>query len=114
MGKTRAGRRREAYVPQERYDTIRQYIIALLEEYSLSARQISGYLKIPEKDIYDHLEHIRKTLNKDNKHLLMNPASCTMCGFVYRKRDRVSTPGKCPLCHSSLIEPPSFSIVRYH
>jgi predicted Zn-ribbon and HTH transcriptional regulator len=103
-------RPKEPPEPMERYDTIRKYIIALLEEYTLSAKDISTYVRIPEKDVYDHLAHIKKTINKGNLHLVVQHAQCEKCGFVFKKRDRLTRPSKCPICHSSLIQTPLFSI----
>lgn len=103
---------KEPTVPASRYETIRKHIIALVEEETLSAKDISQFTRIPEKDVCDHLEHIRKTLNKNNRRLVTIPAQCEKCGFAYRKRDRFSKPGKCPLCHSSLIYPPRFHILK--
>lgn len=104
---------REPPQPVERQETIRQYIIALLQDCTLSAKEISGYIRVPEKDIHDHLEHIRKTMNKGSYHLVVRPAMCDKCGFVFRKRGRLSRPTKCPICHSTLIIPPVFSVVKY-
>jgi predicted Zn-ribbon and HTH transcriptional regulator len=103
-------RPKEPPMPVERYDTIRKYMIALLEEQTMSARDISAAIRISEKEVYEHLEHIRKTLNKDNAHLKVEPAQCEKCGFSFTKRGRLKKPGKCPLCRSSLILPPLFSI----
>jgi predicted Zn-ribbon and HTH transcriptional regulator len=103
---------KEPTVPAERYETIRKYITALLEQETLSAKDLSQYMRIPQKDISDHLEHIRKTLNKNNQRLVIIPAQCEKCGFVYKKRDRFSKPGKCPVCRSSLIHPPLFHIEK--
>lgn len=99
--------------PVERLETIRKYIIALLQDYTVSAKEISGYLKITEKDVYEHLEHIRKTMNKGGYHLIVDPAMCEKCGFIFRKRGKLSRPGKCPICHSNLIIPPMFSVVKH-
>jgi transcriptional regulator len=103
-------RPKEPQVPMERYDTIRKYLVSLLEERAMSAKEISGMVRIPERDVHHHLEHVRKTLHKTDQHLLVEPARCEKCGFVFQKRERLSKPGKCPLCHSQLILPPLFSI----
>jgi len=103
---------KEPTVPAERYETIRRYMAALLEEETLSARDLSQYMRIPEKDVSEHLEHIRKTLTKNQRHLTITPAQCEGCGFVYKKRDRFSKPGKCPVCHKSLIRSPLFHIEK--
>jgi transcriptional regulator len=112
LAHTMRKKNKEPTVPVSRHDTIRKYITVLLEEGTFSAKDLSQFTRIPEKDVCDHLEHIRKTLNKNNRHLETNPAQCEKCGFVYSKRDRFSKPGKCPLCHGSLIYPPRFYIVK--
>lgn len=99
--------------PIERNETIRQYIIALLQDYTVTSKELSGFLKIPEKDVYDHLGHIRKTMNKGAYHLLVKPARCVKCNFIFRKRDRLAKPGKCPICHSNQIIPPLYSIIKH-
>ncbi len=98
--------------PVERYDTIRKYMVSLLEEYSFSAKEIAAYLGIPESDVCGHLEHIKKSINKSKRRLDVISASCTKCGFVFTKREKLSKPGKCPLCHNALINPPLFSIYK--
>jgi predicted Zn-ribbon and HTH transcriptional regulator len=110
MVHTTRRKNKEPAVPVSRNDTIRKYITTLLEEATFSAKDLSQFTRIPEKDVCDHLEHVRKTLNKNNRHLEIIPAQCEKCGFIYKKRDRFSKPGKCPLCHSSLIYPPRFHI----
>jgi len=102
---------KEPVVPISRVETMRQYITALLEQETLSAKGISQLMRIPENDVCDHLEHIKKTLGKHNQQLITTPAQCERCGFIYRKRDRLSKPGKCPICHENLINPPRFHIV---
>jgi len=106
----RLPRIKEAAVPEERYETLRRRIVTLLKEGPLSGKELSGWLRVPEKDIYDHLEHIRKTMNKGPYRLVVVPARCEKCGFVFRKRGRLKKPGKCPLCRSEALEEPLFSV----
>jgi len=99
------------FVPQERKDTLRKEIITLLEEHqSLTAKDISSEVRIPEKEVYGHLEHIQKSLNKAVRQLHVKPAECLKCGFIFAKRDRLKTPGRCPVCHHEHIQEPVFSI----
>ncbi|HEX2964735.1 MAG TPA: hypothetical protein VHO84_03070 [Syntrophorhabdaceae bacterium] len=107
-----ARKKKAPTVPVSRSETLRKYIAALLEEETLSSREISQLMRITEQDVCSHLEHIRKTLNKNNRHLDVSPAQCEKCGFIFKKRDRISKPGKCPLCHSSLIHAPRFHIEK--
>lgn len=96
--------------PVERHETVRHLLSAVLREHTLSAKEMSVYLRIPEREVYEHLEHIRKSLGKSDYHLLVTPAQCERCGFVFRKRTRLAKPGKCPMCLCNLILPPLFSI----
>ena len=68
-------------MPVSRHDTIRKYITALLEEETFSAKDLSQFTRIPEKDVCDHLEHIRKTLNKNNRHLETTPGTMRKMRF---------------------------------
>jgi predicted Zn-ribbon and HTH transcriptional regulator len=102
---------KEPVVPPERKGTIRQEIISLLEDHAaLTAKDISAEVRIPEKEVSGHLEHIQKSLNKVGHHLHVKPAECLKCGFVFSKRDKLKTPGRCPVCHEEHIQEPLFSI----
>ena len=101
---------REPTVPEERYETLRKRIAAILKEESFSGRELAAQLRIPERDVYHHLEHIRRTMNKGDFHLVVEPARCEKCGFVFAKRERLSKPGRCPLCRSESVTQPVFSV----
>lgn len=105
-------RRRVGQTPEpvERYETIRQYIAALLEEGTYSAKEISQIIKIPEKDVCGHLEHLQRTLIRIDRRLEVISASCKHCGFIFKKRERLTKPGKCPTCRSIHIQAPLFHI----
>ncbi|WP_243369837.1 transcriptional regulator [Geotalea sp. SG265] len=89
---------------------MRHAIVALLEGEELTAREISEQLGIGERDVYSHLEHIQ--LHRDELHLTVTPAACRKCGFIFKKRERLRKPGRCPVCRGEFISPPSFSIQR--
>jgi predicted Zn-ribbon and HTH transcriptional regulator len=58
----------------------------------------------------EHLEHLRKSLHAEGRRLTQVPAECRGCGFVFRKRDRLKGPGRCPVCKGEAISDPSFRI----
>jgi len=84
--------------------------MALLEDGPLSARDISGAAGIPEKEVYPHLEHIQRSLLRERRRLIVSPAVCKKCGFVFKKRRRLTRPGKCPVCRSETLVEPLFAI----
>jgi transcriptional regulator len=94
-------------VPADRQETERHEIIVLLRGESLSAREISERVGIREKDVLEHLEHIKIALHGE---LAMEPALCMACGFSFRKRARLKGPGRCPVCKSEHIAEPHFSV----
>jgi hypothetical protein len=101
---------REPSIPVEMHDTVRREIIAVLEQGERSARDLSSEVRIPEKEVYSHLEHIRKTMSATGRHLAVTPAECRKCGFVFSKRERLNKPGKCPVCRRESIHEPLYSI----
>lgn len=85
--------------------------MSIIEEGEHSAKDISREAGIPEKDVYGHLEHIRKSLKSlKQAGLRVTPAECKKCGFVFKKRERLTKPGKCPVCRGTSILEPLFSI----
>lgn len=96
--------------PAEAHNTARRAIMTELEKGPLSARDLSGRVGIPEKEVAGHLEHIRASLHRSGGHLEVKPAECVKCGFIFEKRERLTRPGKCPVCRSESIRAPLFSL----
>jgi predicted Zn-ribbon and HTH transcriptional regulator len=93
---------------KDKMSTLRKKIIEALEKDFLDLREISKLFGIKEKEVLDHLIHIEKSVRQ--RGFIMEPASCQQCGFSFKKRTRLSTPGHCPLCKSEHISPPRFKI----
>lgn len=96
--------------PAEQSGTIRHRIRGVLEDRPCSAREISLAVRRPEKEVANHLEHLRKSLRSEGLRLVMIPAECRGCGFLFRKRERLRPPGRCPLCRGEAISDPIFRI----
>jgi predicted Zn-ribbon and HTH transcriptional regulator len=97
-------------VPSERAETVRQELAYILDGRTMTAAEAAAAVGIPERDVYAHLEHIQRSLAKQELKLEITPAECQKCGFVFKKRERLTTPGRCPVCKSSRIEEPLFTI----
>ncbi|MBI5407921.1 MAG: transcriptional regulator [Nitrospirae bacterium] len=97
-------------VPKDRKETIRRQIISALKGKDLTAQELSGEVRVSEKEVYGHLQHIQKSLGAVDYALTVTPAGCRKCGFVFRKREKLKKPGKCPVCRSESIEEPVFRI----
>ncbi|MCS7280281.1 MAG: transcriptional regulator [Desulfobacterota bacterium] len=97
---------------EPRTKTLRQDIIEALKVQSMSLREISKAVGIPESEVLSHLGHIKKTIAKLGYVLEVSPAQCLSCGFIFKKRDRLKKPGKCPSCRSTFIEPQIFNLKK--
>jgi transcriptional regulator len=101
---------RQPLIPRTAQETVRQAVITLLSEGERSAKEISMAVGIAEKDVYTHLEHIRRSLQTTGGSLQVTPARCRTCHFVFAKRERLTPPGKCPVCRKEAIADPLFRI----
>jgi predicted Zn-ribbon and HTH transcriptional regulator len=97
-------------VPRPAPETVRRSILALLERGPRTAREISAAVHIPEREVGAHLVHLGKSLRAIGKRLELEPAVCLSCGFVFRKRERPTGPGRCPICKGEFISEPSFRV----
>jgi predicted Zn-ribbon and HTH transcriptional regulator len=57
--------------------------------------------------VEDHLLHLRKTLKN---RLKVSPARCRQCGYTFKDRQRLDSPGRCPRCRRELVEGPWFCV----
>ena len=90
--------------------TVRQKIIHLLEEEEVTARDISQRVGIREREVYDHLTHIAKSMTARGKRLKIPPFSCLGCGYVFKDRERFTRPSRCPRCRGTRIQMPVYRL----
>lgn len=95
--------------PKERTETARRALEeALSEGFFLGAKELSARLGLSEKQVLEHLEHLRRT---HKKRFRIESARCAACGHVFEGRERLTKPGRCPSCRATRIRPPRFSLV---
>jgi predicted Zn-ribbon and HTH transcriptional regulator len=92
--------------------TIRKEIILLLVNKEMNAREISSAVGIGEKEVYTHLSHIARSVKHQRKKLIIKPAECLGCGYVFEKRKRFTRPSRCPICKSEHIRDPMYRIAH--
>lgn len=100
-------------------ETVRERIIRVLMESRtpLTAREIAELVGLDpvrgEREVYEHLRHIAKTLRRRSGGkavLYMIPPRCRSCGYVFTDLREPRRPSRCPRCKSQRIEPPRFYI----
>jgi len=91
--------------------TVRQRILREITGTLRSSRQLAELIRIPERDIEDHLTHLVKSVSRDRtRRFVLDPSACQHCSYVFRERTRLRRPSRCPRCRSEDISPPRFGI----
>ncbi len=88
--------------------SIRMRIMEAIEGEPLTARDISKVVGTSEREVLEHLEHVRRSVGRNS--FVIVPPECKRCGFVFTKRERLKTPGRCPLCRSEVISEARYGI----
>jgi len=96
--------------PPPRSETIRRTIHDALTEGAFSAHELSAMAGIPERDVASHLESIVRSAKRHGEQFIVEPARCEVCDFLFRKRERLATPSRCPVCKSERVHPPKFRL----
>ena len=99
-----------AVIPQERSTTVRKALLEALRDGPITARELSSRVGVSEREVAEHLEHLERSLRHGDEKLQVQPPECLGCGFVFRKRERLTRPGACPKCRGTHIESPRFFI----
>ncbi len=90
--------------------TLRQQIVALLQAEEMTPRQLAQAMGLREKELGDHLNHIRRSLSAQGRKLRVRPAECPACGYIFRDRRRLAAPSRCPECKATRLDPPGYRI----
>ena len=91
--------------------THRQKLIELLSEGMFTLQDLSSEMGLSMKDVLHHMDHARKSVRPPLE-FIIRPAECLNCGFVFRDRRKLHSPGKCPRCKSTHIQEPVYGIER--
>jgi predicted Zn-ribbon and HTH transcriptional regulator len=90
--------------------TLRRKILALLCDREMDARGLSQELRIKEKEVYEHLVHVERSVQAGGGQFILTASECLLCGYVFGGRRRLTRPSRCPRCRRSKITNPSFRI----
>lgn len=88
--------------------TRRQEIITLLEKEERSAQDLANHFRMELKFIVEDLLHIKRSI-KPRKMVIL-PAQCKGCGFIFKERSKIKRPSRCPKCKHERIQESLFRI----
>lgn len=88
--------------------TTRERIADALREEAHTGSALAAEFDLPRSTVYDHLEHVARSL-PDGEEFLVAPPACRDCGFDGFD-DPVNVPSRCPECKSESVEEPMFLI----
>lgn len=96
--------------PEARSHTVRQDLALALRAGPATARDLSKLVGASEKDVLEHLVHLAKSVKSQDEELVITPAECLECGFVFSRREKPARPSRCASCHGERLTLPEFAI----
>lgn len=87
--------------------TTRERIAARLREDPATPSALATEFAITTGSALLHVEHVSRSVRKDDEQLLVAPPECRECGFSTFD-DPLNVPSRCPSCTSEAIEEPAF------
>jgi predicted Zn-ribbon and HTH transcriptional regulator len=87
----------------------RKDLVELLLNNPLTLYEIAKPLGLRSREVEDDLRHLKKSLKRGAYELIVHPARCHKCGFVFSP-DHLHKPGRCPSCHGTWLEEPRFEV----
>lgn len=92
--------------------TRRQEILELLVMGPWGFEELRRELNVPVKVLESDLRHAEKSLRRQGRRLVVEPAECRGCGFRFKERAerRFQPPSRCPRCKGQRIADPRLTI----
>ena len=88
--------------------TRREDIERILSEKEISLQQLANALRITMKELLEDLEHVKYSIRP--RKIKSTPAFCKKCNFIFREREKLKPPTKCPRCRSEWIQAAVYKI----
>jgi transcriptional regulator len=89
--------------------TVRKDLIQLLSTQPRSVSAIARDLGLKRADAEEDLRHAIRSAEAAGYRVSIVPAKCRSCDFTF-ETNRLTKPGKCPVCRSTRLYEPQISI----
>jgi transcriptional regulator len=80
----------------------RRDLVRALSDQPRSVSSLARELGLARRDLEEDLRHAIRSAEAAGHHVIIEPARCKECGFVFGS-DRLAKPGKCPSCRGSRL-----------
>ncbi|MDO5674443.1 MAG: transcriptional regulator [bacterium] len=99
-------------INEESEQTLRGQLRTVLGQGWHTLRELSQLVRVSEKDLISHLEHLRRANRAGEESFEVDAPLCLHCGFHFIARTRLQAPGRCPKCRSTRISKARYRIVQ--
>ena len=82
--------------------TFRRDLVEALSAQPRSVSSLARELGLGRRDVEDDLRHAIRSAQAAGHRVVVEPARCKQCGFVFGT-DRLAKPGRCPGCRGSRL-----------
>jgi transcriptional regulator len=89
----------------------RRHLLELVSAQPRTASSLARELGLDRRDMEDDLRHLIRTARALGHDVVVEPARCKSCGFVFEE-DRLTKPGRCPACRESRIYEPLIRVAK--
>jgi predicted Zn-ribbon and HTH transcriptional regulator len=80
----------------------RRDLLELLQQGPRSVSSLARQLRLDKDGVEDDLRHLMRSARAAGHEVIMEPARCRTCGFVFGT-DKLTKPGKCPSCRGTRL-----------
>jgi transcriptional regulator len=89
----------------------RRHLLDLVSAEPRTASSLARELGLDRRDMEDDLRHMIRSARASGHEVIVEPARCKGCGFVFEE-DRLLKPGRCPACRESRIYEPLIRVTK--
>ena len=89
--------------------TLRKQLMDVLSREPRSVSSLAREIGLSRADVEDALRHMIRSARAAGHRIVVVPARCRSCGFVFDE-DKLTKPGKCPSCRNSRIFEPQIGV----
>ena len=82
--------------------TLRRDLLSLVTSQPRSVSSLARELGLKRGDVEDDLRHMIRSARGAGHRVVIEPARCKACGFVFGE-EKLSKPSRCPECRQSRI-----------